>query len=417
VAAETAGLLSQRGAQAFGSQFQRTEPSAPVTRAEDGISAAKASGVFDVVRKQYNLGDSPHFMDEDGNLRPRDEARQSDSPAPRDPRSPQFGAGAPPRPAWGTGNAANGDSSRSPLTQPSASDATRPWYMPAITPEDLDPQHFDDDDDAAGALSGPKVRPEVQDLVYRTHGESPPKPGLQDLLYRFNGNPEEAKDHNSGFYQNVADKSKNPAPQPPSNPPKDPNNTTNPPPPPKPSTTRLLTEGEKQLVKSIFGDSIKDLDKVEIRNRNFIPFFQRSDTTMTPNGNMYPAKDLRHVKDFSKERLELQAHLIHEMTHVWQKQDGMSVKTRGLFSLMVPYDYKYEPGKDFRKYRLEQQATMIADYFLALRGEKIRPQSDDGSKWFHLRTPAEYEALIPWLKDLRKSAPKPPSIPNPHPVP
>ena len=200
VAAETAGLLSQRGAQAFGSQFQRTEPSAPVTRAEDGISAAKASGVFDVVRQQYNRDDSPHFMDEDGNLRPRDEARRQDSPA---PRSPLGVAGASPRPAWGTGNAAAANSSFSPLTQPPASDDTRPWHMPAIPPEDLDLQHFDDD--VAGSHSAPKGRPEVQDLVYRTSGESPPKPGLQDLAYRYNGSAEEARKHAHSFMQNVAD--------------------------------------------------------------------------------------------------------------------------------------------------------------------------------------------------------------------
>jgi len=121
-AADPAGPLSQRGAQALGHQFQRTEPEGPATPHEDGISAAKASGVFDVVRQQFNRDDSPHFMDEDGNLRPRDETRHQDSPSPRAPRSPQAGAGAPPRPAWSTGHAAAADSSRSPRAPSSASD-------------------------------------------------------------------------------------------------------------------------------------------------------------------------------------------------------------------------------------------------------------------------------------------------------
>jgi len=203
MAADPAGPLSQRGAQALGHPFQRTETEDAGTPPEDGISAAKASGVFDVVRQQLNRDDSPHFMDEDGNLRPRDETRQQDSPSARDPRSPQFGAGAPPRPAWSAAHAAAADSSRSPRTPPSASDDTRPWYMPPITPEDLDPQHFDDDN-AAGAHSAPKGRPEVQDLVYRTPGASTPKPGLQDLLYRFNGSPEEAGDHRRDYFKNVA---------------------------------------------------------------------------------------------------------------------------------------------------------------------------------------------------------------------
>ncbi len=203
VAADPAGQFSQRGAQALSHPFQRTEPEGPGTAPEDGISAAKASGVFDVVRQQFNRGDSPHFMDEDGNLRPRDESRQQDSPSPRDPRGPQFGAGAPTRPAWSAGHAAAADSSRNPRALSSASDDTRPWYIPPITPENLDSQHLDDAD-AAGSHSAPKGRPEVQDLVYRTQGKSPPKPGFQDLLYRHQGSPEEVDDHRSDYSHNAA---------------------------------------------------------------------------------------------------------------------------------------------------------------------------------------------------------------------
>ncbi len=197
------GQLSQRGAQALGRQFQRTEPEGPATPPADGISAAKASGVFDAVRQQLNRDDSPHFMDEDGNLRPRDEARQQDSPAPHDPRSPQFGAGAPPRPAWSAGHAAGADSRRSPRAPSSASEDTRPWYMPPITREDLHPLGLDDE--AGSAHSAPKGRPELNDLVYRTHGAPPPKPEFNDLVYRFNGSPEQAKEHARSLLQNVAD--------------------------------------------------------------------------------------------------------------------------------------------------------------------------------------------------------------------
>jgi|GEM_PF-3382820 len=191
---------------ALSHQLQRTGSEAPGTPPADGIAAAKASGVFDVVRQQFNRDDSPHFMDEDGNLRPRDQTRQQDSPAPRDARNPQFGAGAPPRPAWGTGHAAAADasSSRSPRAPSSASEDTRPWHAPAITPEDLDPQHFDDDD-ADGSHSAFKGGPGAHDLVYRIHGESQPKHEFQDLLYRFHGSPEEAKEHARSFSQNVAD--------------------------------------------------------------------------------------------------------------------------------------------------------------------------------------------------------------------
>lgn len=158
------------------------------TQATDGVTAAKASGVFDAVRQQYNNGDSPHYMDEDGNLRPRDEARQQDSPAPHAPRSPHFGAGAP---------------SRSPRTPSATSDDTRPWYMPPITPEDLASQHKDDE--ATVSHSALNSRPEAHDLVHRTPGASTPKVGLQDLVHRYRGGPEEAMKHRGDHLQNVAD--------------------------------------------------------------------------------------------------------------------------------------------------------------------------------------------------------------------
>ncbi len=176
--------LSQLSAQASGRQLQHTEEATPH---QNGVTAAKASGVFDAVRQQYNNGDSPHYMDEDGNLRPRDEARQQDYPAPHAPRSPQFGTGEPPRPAWSATHAAGADSSHSPGISSSASDDTSPWYMLPITPEDLNSLHHDDDaaTDSHSVLNG---RPEADDLVHR-----------------YNGGPEEARKHARSFMQNVAD--------------------------------------------------------------------------------------------------------------------------------------------------------------------------------------------------------------------
>lgn len=197
----------------------------------------------------------------------------------------------------------------------------------------------------------------------------------------------------------------NPAPQPAPTP-QDPTRTKNPPPPPQPqppSDTRLLTEGEKQLVRSVFGNAIKDLDKVEIRNRKFI-FFQPRGTTMTPKGNIYPAKNLRHVTDFSQGESYLQDHLIHEMTHVWQHQNGMNVLMRGLVSAIAKYDYVLEPGKPFERYPMEQQATIVEDYLKSLQG---KTQTDkyrgEGKRTIH--PPAVYEALIPWLKNRTKKPP------------
>ncbi len=95
--------------------------------------------------------------------------------------------------------------------------------MPPIPPEDLDPQHFDDDD--ADSPSAPKGRPEVQDLVYRTPGESPTKPDFNDLVYRTqppgrrtpaNDNDRKLSDFSKATFQYASDKAgtqdKTPAP-------------------------------------------------------------------------------------------------------------------------------------------------------------------------------------------------------------
>lgn len=55
---------------------------------------------------------------------------------------------------------------------------------------------------------------------------------------------------------------------------------------------------------------------------------------------------------------------MHEMTHVWQHQHGMWVRTRGVFSWASTYKYTIDANKKLSKYNMEQQVQIIADYFL-----------------------------------------------------
>lgn len=55
---------------------------------------------------------------------------------------------------------------------------------------------------------------------------------------------------------------------------------------------------------------------------------------------------------------------IHELTHVWQHQNGMWVRTRGLFSNLVDYNYSLDRKKKLSDYGMEQQASIVADYFI-----------------------------------------------------
>ncbi|WP_235425987.1 type IV secretion protein Rhs [Erwinia tracheiphila] len=84
---------------------------------------------------------------------------------------------------------------------------------------------------------------------------------------------------------------------------------------------------------------------------------------VTPNGEMYFRKET-YLKDFSLSSKFNQHFFMHEMTHVWQHQHGMWVRTRGIFSWVSTYKYIIDPNKNLSKYSMEQQAQIIADYFL-----------------------------------------------------
>ena len=56
------------------------------------------------------------------------------------------------------------------------------------------------------------------------------------------------------------------------------------------------------------------------------------------------------------------------MMHVWQHQRGMMVRMRGLFSWAVDYYYTLDKAI-LLDYGLEQQAAMVADYWLVNRSD------------------------------------------------
>ncbi len=136
--AEPTGPPPQRGVQASGARLQPVVPAGLSTPHADGVAAAKASGVFDVVRHQFNQSSAQHFMDEDGNLRPRNGTGPPTSPTPPTP---------PARPAWTTEAEAPAehepDEDADDGTATHAPEGNSPWYMPPITLKDLHPQGDD----------------------------------------------------------------------------------------------------------------------------------------------------------------------------------------------------------------------------------------------------------------------------------
>jgi len=131
---------------------------------------------------------------------------------------------------------------------------------------------------------------------------------------------------------------------------------------------RPLSPLERELAAGMFGAAI-DLEPVRIRRRRWWPLQPRN-VVMAPCGHIHfhPASgDYRDC--FGADDLSGQGLFIHEMTHVWQHQSGMSlILRRHPFS---SYAYRFEPGKPFARYGIEQQAEIVRHVFLMRRGRAI----------------------------------------------
>jgi type VI secretion system secreted protein VgrG len=139
---------------------------------------------------------------------------------------------------------------------------------------------------------------------------------------------------------------------------------------------RNLTANEIILAKKVFKDAI-DYKKVIIHNEKYI-FFQPANSGMTPNGEIYV--DGFYKKDYSSVNGFGKAFFIHEMTHVWQYQlkilnpitAAITENIKHFFNYDKAYEYELAAGKDLLDYNIEQQASIIEDYF-RIHIAKIKP--------------------------------------------
>lgn len=120
--------------------------------------------------------------------------------------------------------------------------------------------------------------------------------------------------------------------------------------------SRKLTKNEKIMARSVFGESLK-LDNIWLKTAWWV----LKGYAVSPNGNIYfhPAD---FIDDFSQQNLAKRAWLIHELTHVWQVQQGINVFARALFNRK--YRYQFRPNKSFFAYGVEQQARMVEEYYI-----------------------------------------------------
>lgn len=130
--------------------------------------------------------------------------------------------------------------------------------------------------------------------------------------------------------------------------------------------TRTLTNGEIRLARSVFGNTIV-YHRVWIHKESYLPFsLQGESYGMSPNGEMY-FRDKEYSDDYSLERPADQHFFIHEMVHVYQHQHGMMVRLQGLASFLIDYSYLFETHNNIKEYSMEQQASIIADFFFLRR--------------------------------------------------
>jgi hypothetical protein len=136
------------------------------------------------------------------------------------------------------------------------------------------------------------------------------------------------------------------------------------------ATERPLTEGERALAASKFGNAI-DYEPVRIHRRSWFPFQPRN-VAMAPSGHIHfhPKGDL-WCEDFARQPLWRQSLFMHEMVHVWQAQKSGRLYLVLMRHPFCRYSYSLRPGWPLKRYGLEQQAEIVRHAFMLRRGAAV----------------------------------------------
>jgi len=170
-----------------------------------------------------------------------------------------------------------------------------------------------------------------------------------------------------------------------------------------PRPNRALTSGERALLRPLFRDGI-DYDAVRVVHGRYL--FQPGDTYMTPRGHIYAPGPL-YREDFSLEA-EDRAVLVHEIGHVWQFANGVDLVASAIAELARyrgdyerAYAYRLEPGRDLAEYGVEQQASILEDYYLLTAGHGEPSQLENRGLSARARTRLYGSVLRKFLADAR----------------
>jgi hypothetical protein len=131
--------------------------------------------------------------------------------------------------------------------------------------------------------------------------------------------------------------------------------------------SRSLTAGEIALAKRVFGSSI-DYTAVGVSDSKFMGLHPRG-VAMSPDGNLYMHGCYKD--DYAAGSTYEQSFFLHEMTHVWQYQnkvlnpiaEALKLSLQHKFNYEASYFYTLDAKKDLLDYNMEQQASIVQDYF------------------------------------------------------
>ena len=138
---------------------------------------------------------------------------------------------------------------------------------------------------------------------------------------------------------------------------------------------RRLTAGEAALCREVFGGQLR-LERVRLWCCP--PVGWTTERPFVAGGLLWPGRSLilyppaEARLDFSAPETPLyeQSVFIHEMTHVWQSQQGVNLLFAKLKAGDGPAAYAYQltPGCLWRRFNIEQQAMIVQHDFLRRRG-------------------------------------------------
>jgi hypothetical protein len=168
---------------------------------------------------------------------------------------------------------------------------------------------------------------------------------------------------------------------------------------------RGLTANERALLRPLFRDSL-DYDKIQVIDGKFP--FQPKNVYMTPRGNIYAPGEL-FAADFAAPGMNpwRQAVFVHEITHVWQFENGMDLIAAGVAAFAKAggayerlYPYTLARGRDLTDYGMEQQASIVEDYFLITKFHE-QPQRMENAEGGPARDALYAAVLDKFLHDAR----------------